>query len=294
MKLPAYILIIALISSLVACKQSNQTSKQTAIVTDSTKVRMIKKEQEPLERRRQLEAEAKEDSLRMDKVMNKALEIAYQNIGADTFTKAFETVPDSLYSVAVTLKMDHFFSKKFKHLIIHREHPSTVYIDIYLKQNNRFTKVASHEQWLLEYTRDTLKDVNGDGLKDLLVNWYGNNGCCLKNFYDVYLFQPETGTFSEGYEFINPTFSASEKIIRGVEYGHPGETEMYKYKWAGLSIDTVEIISYEKNKEGIKTGKVIRERYLQNNTQNKKIEQLKSVPKEYRRIYGYDWFTGNI
>ena len=34
-------------------------------------------------------------------------------------------------------------------------------------------------------------------------------------------------TFSKNFEFINPTFSPKEKIIRGICYGHPGETEMY-------------------------------------------------------------------
>ena len=40
-------------------------------------------------------------------------------------------------------------------------------------------------------------------------------------------------TISNNFEFINPTFSPKEKIIRGVCYGHPSETEMYKYKWNG-------------------------------------------------------------
>ena len=46
---------------------------------------------------------------------------------------------------------------------------------------------------------------------------------------------------------INPTFSPKEKIIRGVGYGHPGETEMYKYKWNGNTIDTMEYVYFERN-----------------------------------------------
>ncbi len=140
---------------------------------------------------------------------------------------------------------------------------------------------------------DTLQDVNGDGMNDFLVNWYGSNGSWLKNFYDVYLYQPQTGTFSEGYEFINPTFSSKEKVIRGVEYGQPGETEMYKYKWNGLQVDTLEYIYFEKNDKGKNTGKVIRNRVL-NNTGARKEERLSQVPAEYRRIYGYEWFTGKF
>jgi hypothetical protein len=169
-----------------------------------------------------------------------------------------------------------------------------VYIDIYRQDGPALEKVASYAQWRLEYKRDTLQDVNGDGLKDFLVNWYGSTGCCLKNFYAVYLHQQDEGGFSKEYEFINPTFSPKEMVIRGVQYGHPGETEMYKYKWNGPRVDTLEIIYYERNDNGSKTGNVIREQYSQGNTNNKQIGKLPAVPKEYRRIYGYDWFVGNI
>ena len=138
----------------------------------------------------------------------------------------------------------------------------------------------------MTYVSDTLQDVNGDGLNDLLVNWYGSNGCCLKNFYAVYLYQPQNGTFSNGYEFINPTFSAKEQVVRGVAYGHPGEAGMYKYKWNGLQVDTLEHIYFEKDEKGKKTGKVIRK--------TNKEERLDQVPAEYKHIYGYDWFLGKV
>lgn len=158
--------------------------------------------------------------------------------------------------------------------------------NIYLVQDRSFIKVASHNQGGSGSTTDTLQDVNGDGIKDYLINWYGNTGCCLKNFYAVYLYQSQTGTFSHGYEFINPSFSAKEQVIRGVEYGHPGETSMYKYKWNGLQVDTLEYIYFEKNEEGKKTGKVIRK--------TNKEERLNQAPAEYRHIYGYDWFLGKV
>ncbi len=63
--------------------------------------------------------------------------------------------------------------------------------------------------------------------------------------------------FSKNFEFINPTFSPKEKIIRGICYGHPSKTEMYKYKWNGETIDTLEYISYETDDQREKTGKVM-------------------------------------
>jgi len=80
----------------------------------------------------------------------------------------------------------------------------------------------------MEYINDTIRDINGDGFNDFVVNWYGSNGCCLKAFSNVYLLRPDKKIFSNNLEFINPTFSPTEKIIRGVCYGYPGETEMYK------------------------------------------------------------------
>lgn len=236
----------------------------------------------------------KADSIRIAGVLKEALDLAYKNIKSPSFKKKFTSVPDGLYTVQTRLAMNNFFSKNFKHLIVHisqplhqtDDHVFYEYVYIYLKQDSIFKKVVYHEQWVMTYVSDTLQDVNGDDLNDLLVNWYGSNGCCLKNFYNVYLFQPQTGTFSEGFEFINPTFSAKEKVIRGVEYGHPGETSMYKYKWNGLRVDTLEYIYFEKNNEEKKTGKVIRKSI--------KEERLNQAPAEYRKIYGYDWFLGKV
>lgn len=226
------------------------------------------------------------DSLCMERILKEAIDSAYTGMPTGKFRKEFVSMCDSLYNVDVTLQSDHFFSATEKHLIIHMRSPVENIYNVYLVQDKAFTKVASHKQGGSGITTDTLQDVNGDGIKDYLINWYGNTGCCLKNFYAVYLYQPQSGTFSNGYEFINPTFSAKEQVIRGVEYGHPGETSMYKYKWNGLQVDTLEYIYFEKNDEGDKTGKVIRK--------TAKEERLKQAPEEYRHIYGYDWFLGKV
>ena len=144
----------------------------------------------------------------------------------------------------------------------------------------------------MTYVNDTIRDINGDGLNDFVVDWYGSTGCCLKAFSDVYLIRNDKKTFSNNFEFINPTFSPKENIIRGVCYGHPGETEMYKYKWNGETVDTLEYVYYETDDKGVKTGKVIisdKESYLSN---FQIIKRLNSVPSEYKKIEGYDWFTG--
>lgn len=118
--------------------------------------------------------------------------------------------------------------------------------------------------------------------------WYGNNGCCLKNFYIVYLLHADNGTFSQSYEFINPTFSAKEKVIRGVRYGQPGETELNKFKWNGLKVDTVEYIYPDIRRKG----HYLKSDRLPYASKSAKETILKDVPTEYKNIYGYNWFLG--
>lgn len=227
-----------------------------------------------------------------DKVLQDALKIANQNIGKDRFINKYEVSPDSI-TVGVEINLDYHFTKAKPHLIIRRNEPTTIYIDIYSKGDSKFEKVLSHEQWKMEYVNDTIRDINGDGINDFVVNWYGSNGCCLKAFSNIYLLRLDKKTFSDNFEFINPTFSPKEKIIRGVCYGHPGETEIYKYKWNGEKVDTLEYISYQKNDVGLKTGKVVISKDEPCGDKYKILKVLNSVPTEYRKIDGYDWFTGN-
>jgi hypothetical protein len=203
--------------------------------------------------------------------------------------KLFSMTPTSF---KVQINSDYHFNRKYPHLMIRREGLGAIYIDIYSKSNNKFQKVLSHDEWKMTYVDDTIKDINGDGLNDFMVNWYGSTGCCLKAFSNVYLLRSDQQTFSKELEFINPTFSPKEKIIRGVCYGHPGETEMYKYKWNGEKVDTLEYISYETNDKGKKTGKIISSTRRSLKKANKAIKVLNSIPVEYKKIEGINWFTG--
>jgi len=234
------------------------------------------------------------DSLILAEILTEALKIATQNINKETFFTKYEATLYDEYDVKVEISLDYHFTKDYSHLIIRRSNPNSVCIDIFFKNNGIFERVVSHEQWALTYVGDTIQDINGDGLKDFVVNWYGATGCCLKAFSNVYLLRPDKKSFSNEFEFINPTFSPKEKIIRGVCYGHPGETEMYKYKWNDEKIDTLEYVYYEKNKNGNKTGKIIISTNGPWENNNKVLKRLNYVPNEYTKIEGYWWFEGNI
>lgn len=278
--------------TLISCGQPIEKKEFPVLKSDTLHSNINKNEKERLQKRRIIEKQANEDSLRLDKVLQDALKIAYQNIGKNKFSKKYVVSPDNI-PVSVEIKMDYHFSKINPHLIIRRNEPSTIFIDIYSKEKNKFEKVVSHEQWKMTYVNDTIRDIDGNGINDFVVNWYGSSGCCLKAYSNVYILRKNQKTFSQSFEFINPTFSPKEKIIRGVCYGHPGETEMYKYKWNDEKIDTIEYISYQKNDMGIKTGKVVISTNEPFGDKYKVLKIINSIPKEYWGIEGFDWFTGN-
>jgi hypothetical protein len=293
MKAVVSIFTMAIIPLLFSCGQPNELKTIVVNHKDTAKTVVDKKEQEQLRKRRQVEEQEKFDSIMVDEILSEAINIAEQNKDHDRFKKKYvTTMPDSSCQVNVDISSDFYFTKEYPHLIIRRYGPSSVYMDIFCRTGKQFQKVLSHEQWTLEYTGDTIRDINGDGLKDFVVNWYGSTGCCLKAFSNIYLLRSDKKSFSNNFEFINPTFSPKEKIIRGVGYGHPGETEMYKYKWNGEMVDTLEYIYYEKNDRGGKTGKLIVSNDQPYNDNPRILKRLNSVPAEYRKITGYDWFTG--
>lgn len=266
---------------LVSCMQSKEKEKTPVVKSDT------------LQAKHYTEKEANSDSLRLDTILREALQKSQRKIGSEKFSEKY-TVSSDCVKVLVELNCAHHFTKSNRHLIIRRNEPGILYIDIYAIFNHKFEKVASHKEDVLTYLSDTICDINGDGYKDFVVNTYGASGCCLKGFSSVYILQNNKKTFTPDFEFINPTFSSKEKIIRGICYGQPGETEMYKYKWNGEKIDTLEYVSYQTNEKGVKTGKII---ISKNRPSSKKLQLIKivnSVPREYRSINDFDWFVGKI
>lgn len=264
-----------------SCKHMNE-NKTTVVPynVDSTTVEKISDVQVPEISEKEKYADLY--SICLDQLLDEALEMAGKHIHQKTFSTQFDTITDQEFEVSAKLSMGNLFSNRLKHLIIQRHIIGEYYFDIYLIKDNQFEKVLSHIEGEITYVSDTIQDVNGDGYKDFLIDWYGSSGCCLKNFYYVYLFQPESGTFSECHLFINPTFSAREKIVRGVLYGYPGQTGLYKYKWNETQIDTIEFIYPDETAKGM---------YIRTDKKGRETK-LKNVPEEYRNIYGYDWFTG--
>ncbi|HEY0978680.1 MAG TPA: hypothetical protein VGE21_14510 [Flavobacteriales bacterium] len=243
--------------------------------------------------RKRVEESHLADSLRLAQVMKEALAFATEHVAEDTFSRRYEVLLDGV-PMSVEIRSAYFFTKQFPHLMIRLQEPNAIHIDIHSRANGRFEQVVSHEEWSMTYVNDTIRDINGDGLADLVVNWYAVTGCCLKAFSDVYLLRADRKAFYAPFEFINPTFAPHEHIVRGVCYGHPGETEMYKFKWNHERIDTVEYVHFETDSNSIRTGKILVSNKAPFSPDFRILRRLDRVPTEYRKINGYDWFTGEI
>ncbi|WP_196889861.1 hypothetical protein [Aureivirga sp. CE67] len=239
------------------------------------------------ERKKQIEEEENIDSLSLDFALKDAFKIAKKEFQNDNFIKEYEIQSyDNSFSIYIEIEISDVFKNGSKYFLLRRHVPWATYINIYKIKGEKTEELITREQGEMTYIRDTVFDVNGDKLNDFLVHWYPSSGCCRRNVYNVYLNQPD-GKFTSDYRFINPTFSASEKVIRGVGYGHPGEVGLYKYKWNGLEIDTLEFIYPDVSQKGqfIKT---IKREYRPTDKQGK---VLKEVPKEYLEIESFEWFS---
>lgn len=222
------------------------------------------------------------DSLFKSKIIQKAKN--YSKVNKNRFE--FNSIPaDSSINVKTVVISGNLFSKNKKHLYIQNKSANGIEYYIYLLTGETYLQVLYIKNENSNIT-DTLKDVNGDRYNDLLINWISSAGCCLRNYYNVYLYLPNNGGFTSEYGFMNPTFSPKELTILGIEYGHPEEIGLYKYKWNKLKIDTIEYI-YHFNKNSWQFIKTKKQMYK---PQFSDGVLLKKLPEEYKQIEGLDWY----
>lgn len=279
------LILVVFLLFVAACKQKPKHAFSTNSLNKTEALSMARQDTNKINAER-LEYKKQEirDSTTAKRMLDEMLILAKSNINEPAFSKTIAIDGDRVYSFA---KIGNLFSKDKRHLFVRRVvQPTVVFLDVYLIEKSIFKKVLEVKDWYLVYTGDTIKDVNGDKVKDFLFNWYGSSGCCARNAYDVYIYNNATGGFMEKLNFINPVFSASEKMVRGVEYGHPGEVPLYKFKWVGADVDTIEYI-YPADTIKKKFYLVKRHEDV-DNPEKRRI--ITTIPAEYRKISGYDWF----
>jgi hypothetical protein len=195
------------------------------------------------------------------------LELANKEVKKDAF---------SLDSDTLEINYGFLFSKTGKHLVINRFFPWNILTNIYKVQNGGFTQVFVLEKSNILYRADSIMDINGDKKPDYVFNWYPLKG--EGEFSDVYIQKPN-GEFSDKLEFVNPCFSPEEKVIRGTMVGQ--NPPLYKFKWNGFALDTVEYIYFPDNSNGLQYIKRKRPDL------NEKGEIIERLPEEYKKmVYG--------
>jgi hypothetical protein len=173
--------------------------------------------------------------------LEKALKLAKTN-KKGSFNKKFSTGSDYLNNkVDVEVKFGHLFSQNYKNLFILSSSKLYTKINIYSFKNVGFEQLIDQILMTDSYPVCSIKDVNNDGLKDLLVNWYPLSGCCMRNIFDLYISKVDEISTTK-IELVNPTFFSKENAIRGITYDHPGLASLYKFKWNKLNLDTIEYI----------------------------------------------------
>ena len=288
MKTTTNILTLVFLTIIFGCRQTANQDVNSITQNDSIPKTPSKNDLTKEERQKQFEEENRIDSIRLDIALKDAFKVAQTEFKTDNFKKEYEIQPDdSSFIIKIEIEIGRLFKDNQKYFLLRRHVPWATYLDLYKVKDDKAEKLIKREQGGMTYIRDTIFDANGDGHKDFLVHWYPSSGCCRRDVYNVYLNQPDKENFTNDFEFINPTFSANEKIIRGVEYGHPGEVGLYKYKWNGLQVDTIEFIYPDANNKGqfIKTKKGAYR------PTEKEGVVLKTVPKEYQKIESYEWFA---
>lgn len=268
-------------------KSSSIGSHKALELKDSIEKKTIKKKLTKAQKRQQYLERKTRDSIRFELVKKDAFKVGKRALGLEYFSERYEMLIDSSYTTTtIDISVGNLFNDQQKYFLL-REYPIVgAHVELYRITDRDTIKLIESKQENCDI-KDTIFDANGDGYNDFLVHWYSSSGCCRRNVYDVYLNQPQTGRFTKPYEFMNPTFSPKEKIIRGVGYGHPGEVGMYKYRWNGLQVDTIEFIYPDVTKKG----RFIKTKRSAYRPRAKEGIVLKKVPKEYHTIESYDWFT---
>jgi len=185
------------------------------------------------------------DSVHARNVLAFALKFAEKYEYKNSFTYNSQ----SLMTDSGRLSMDYgyLFDKQLKYLIVRvpsigNKLENDVGIYLYLLKNNHFARICSMIDQREAFTGDTLEDVNGDGYKDLVISWYSGCGCCPRADVHVFLYKPDVGVNTEDVALMNPTFLPGKKLVYTMSYGHPDEIALYKCKWSGVKLDTLESV----------------------------------------------------
>ncbi|MCT4639363.1 MAG: hypothetical protein N4A72_16790 [Bacteroidales bacterium] len=229
------------------------------------------------------------DSIMFDYSLRDAYLVAKPKLHKKRFRKSYEISPDSGSYISIDLLAGDIFNDGSKYLLLNRSFEGAdIHTDLFKIDGNKLECIISYKP---EYYQDyfdyryQIKDVNRDGKKDLIIYWLYST-CIDRDMCNVYLKIGDSSTFSEKHEFINPTFSFKEGVVRCYQHYSIDGGMLYKYIWNGLEPDPIEYIYIDfENK-----GQYIRSDKAFSDYNDVKGERLESLPREYKKGEYYKQF----
>ncbi|SFQ60275.1 hypothetical protein SAMN05444144_109172 [Flavobacterium akiainvivens] len=193
--------LLCLAMLFIACRQNTPVNQTPALAPGHTDSAGISPQQKKInDSLAQLQ-----DSLAIEKMLVKAIGMAKTYRQTEFSFSFHDTLTDNMKAYT-DVTGGRWFSKNKRYVKIKREASSIVYTDIFEVQGLKLVQVLHNGVPGQTHVNDTVMDINGDGHKDFAVHWYPSSGCCARDRYDVYIFNPKTGAFADKQEFINPTF----------------------------------------------------------------------------------------
>ena len=260
---------------LFACReQSGKEQQRITILQDSIKTTSA--------------GDVEEKDITVDPQLVEMMREALQRV--DTLYKGEDLTYSYIYSDTLPIsetiiKVGKFFDQQ-PYVVVNSTWEDRL-IEVYkIEQNHTFRKKFSYISSWMEFAKDSIFDVNGDGINDLSITWSGTGALNYNPTY-IYLFDPKTETFSERYEFENADFFPKEQVVRGVETGFSGVVGLYKYKW----IDGQWVAQEYIYPDYISNGKYfIRTQKEGPYPSRKDGELLHKIPEEYLGLKDLSWF----
>ena len=231
-----------------------------------------------------------ENELLLGKAMVDALQkIADSFHGEDwEYTYDFDKGEGDTPHIRVDIKVQKYFKETYYAVIYASDYVNTLVRLYRIDHDVMQEKLSEYFPWMT-VPSDTIFDANGDEVKDFALRFYPSSGCCRRDIYYLYL-SPEKKEGQLSYiELINPTFYPKEHLIRGIGYGWPGQVELYKYRWRGEVLDTLEYILPDMATKGKIFLKAKRIRDFYDTAKGKEI-RLTKLPKEYQTVIDLDYF----
>ncbi len=187
MNLRIFFLFVLFLS---ACHRSNKKNNLKSLHLNSDSIKQEKYRLARKELIKGYDADSNQNVL----MVAYALKYITKHKERDISNKVIKVWNDTATSAALTY--GHLFSNDKKHLLVKCKVGNVEeYLNIFVLNKSIFRPVLYFNIGQFNFVGDTTRDVNGDHLKDFLVRWLASSGCCARDDYDVYLYQPGNGRF---------------------------------------------------------------------------------------------------